>query len=63
MRVDASRVATVITCVCGFRVLTPPDRATAVMDRHRAATHPRQATYVKYNRRARGKQDRAAVSA
>lgn len=54
LTLDASRGCVVVSCVCGYRtVRVTREAATAAGDRHRAAAHPRQATYVESKRRTR----------
>lgn len=55
LTLDASRGCVVVRCVCGYStVRVTREAAQDAADRHRAAVHPRQATYVASKRRARG---------
>ena len=56
MALDASRGLVLVTCACGFRAAAlTREAAQTMVDRHRAADHPRQATYVASKRRARAR--------
>lgn len=55
LNLDASPGCVVVQCRCGYRtVRVTREAAAAAADRHRAAAHPRQATYVASKRRTRG---------
>lgn len=54
LTLEATRGTVLVRCACGFRVVTGTREAARVeADRHRAADHPRQATYVQSKRRIR----------
>lgn len=56
LTLDASRSEVVIACRCGYRsVRGTRSEAQADADRHRAAVHPRQVTYMESKRRSRSR--------
>lgn len=54
LTLEASRASVLVRCACGYLSISGDRQsARAEADRHRAAAHPRQATYVNSKRRAR----------